>query len=370
MKFNTQQILDYMAKYPFESDANLAKIIIDDLKQPHSKVRALRRKIGDIRKSPQMEQECIRQGIDPKTVRNYWYKGKHYSIHATKKEVNYDELRDQIVSDMKNHAPEYKTVKRPVLRDPHLLVLSPADIHIGKLSRSFETGEEYNSQIAVTRTMEGVEGILNKSSGYNIEEIMLIIGNDVLHIDNPRRTTTSGTPQDTDGQWFDNFRMAKQLYVDIIERLLGVANVHVMFNRSNHDHMSGFFLADTIHSWFSKCGNISFDISLQDRKYYKYGNNLIGSTHGDGTKLETLPLLMATETPLWWSETIHRYIYSHHVHHKMSKDMVGVTVETLRSPSSTDGWHHRHGYQHAPKAIEGFIHHPQDGQTCRLNHFF
>ncbi len=44
----------------------------------------------------------------------------------------------------------------------------------------------------------------------------------------------------------------------------------------------------------------------------------------------------------------------HHVHHKLSKDYQGVTVESLRSASGTDSWHHRNGYQHAPKAIEGF----------------
>jgi len=83
-----------------------------------------------------------------------------------------------------------------------------------------------------------------------------------------------------------------------------------------------------------------------------------------------LPLLMAQEFPVEWSQTKHRYVYTHHVHHKMSKDFIGVTVESLRSPSGTDSWHHRNGYQHAPKAIEGFIHHKEHGQIARLTHLF
>ena len=51
-------------------------------------------------------------------------------------------------------------------------------------------------------------------------------------------------------------------------------------------------------------------------------------------------------------------------------DFIGVTVESLRSPSGTDSWHHRNGYQHSPKAIEGFIHHPEHGQIARLTHIF
>ena len=78
----------------------------------------------------------------------------------------------------------------------------------------------------------------------------------------------------------------------------------------------------------------------------------------------------AVEAKKDWSQSKHRYVYTHHVHHKNAKDYAGVTVESLRSPSGTDSWHHRNGYQHAPKAIEGFLHHPNFGQIARLTHIF
>jgi hypothetical protein len=49
---------------------------------------------------------------------------------------------------------------------------------------------------------------------------------------------------------------------------------------------------------------------------------------------------------------------------------MSVNVETLRSPSGTDSWHHKAGYQHSPKAIEGFIHSKKDGQVARITHLF
>jgi hypothetical protein len=248
--------------------------------------------------------------------------------------------------------------------------LDPADIHIGKLASSFETGEEYNNQIAVQRVKEGVKGILDKTAGFNINKILFIAGNDILHIDTPRRTTTSGTFQDTDGMWYDNFLIAKQLYIELLEMLVTVADVHFCFNPSNHDYTNGFFLADTIQSWFSKSENITFDCSIAHRKYYTYGENMIGSTHGDGAKAQDLPLLMAQESPQSWAQTKHRYVYTHHVHHKTSKDYIGVTVESLRSPSGTDSWHDRNGYKGAPKAVEGFLHHPEHGQIARITHIF
>ena len=79
---------------------------------------------------------------------------------------------------------------------------------------------------------------------------------------------------------------------------------------------------------------------------------------------------MAHEAKKDWGTTLHKYIYTHHVHHKTSKDFMGVTVESLRSPSATDSWHHRNLYQHAPKAVEGFIHSKLHGQISRITHLF
>ena len=145
---------------------------------------------------------------------------------------------------------------------------------------------------------------------------------------------------------------------------------------SNHDYQSGFHLAHALQCWFRNDKDITFDISVAHRKYYHYGKNLIGLEHGDGAKMDSLPLLMAQEKPNEWSKSKYRYWYLHHVHHKVkhkwldAKDFIGVTVESLRTPCGTDSWHHRNGYQHTPKAVEGFLHHKEHGQIARITHLF
>ena len=315
-------------------------------------------------------------GVDIESVKHGWLKTKEASLffknplHKDDAKNKLEELCKRLIQDMQKFAPKYPTIKRDPGKKEYLLVIDPADIHIGKLADSFETGEDYNNQIAVKRVKEGVQGILNKAQGFPIDKILFIGGNDILHIDTPSRTTTAGTKQDTDGQWYSNFLIAKQLYVDILIQLISVADVHFTFNPSNHDYQTGFFLADVIKTYFGNNKNISFDCSISHRKGFRYGSNLIGTTHGDGAKTQDLPLLMAQEFPIEWSKTKHRYVYTHHVHHKTSKDFIGVTVESLRSPSGTDSWHHIKGYQHAPKAVEGFIHHKENGQVARLTHLF
>lgn len=323
-----------------------------------------------------VQNACDSAGVSIKDVRHGWLKSKDASLAFTNKQFETKEaqefnlLKNQILDEARAYSPKYKTYKHEKSKSDHLLLIDPADVHVGKLCRSFETGEEYNQQIAVQRVKEGVNGILNKTIHFGVDQILFIIGNDILHTDNPKRTTTSGTPQDTDGMWYDNFLIAKQLYIDVIEQLMEIAPVCVVYNPSNHDYTHGFFLAQLIETHFRNAENVIFQVDLSHRKAFRYHNNLIGTTHGDGAREANLPLLLAQEFSNFWASTEHRYIYTHHVHHKTAKDYIGVTIESLRSPSGADSWHHRNGYQYAPKAIEGYIHHKEHGQIARITHLF
>ena len=318
--------------------------------------------------------ECETVGIDFDKVKHYWYKGEHYSINvkgAENETFNYHEFKQDFIDTVEKIRPNHIKIERSdLIEDSHALLIDPADIHINKLCSAFETGEDYNSQIAVQRVKQGVNSILKKSKYFNIDKIILIVGNDVLNTDNVKGQTTKGTDQDSHLKWFDAFIMAKQLYIDIIETLVQIADVEVIYNVSNHDEMSGFFLMDSLYSWYNTHENITFNRSPSHRKYTTYGKNLIGTTHGDGAKQNDLPLLMCHEASNYWHDCRHRYWFTHHVHHKTSKDIMSVQIESLRSPSPADSWHHKSGYQHSPLAIEGFIFHKEFGQVARLTTLF
>jgi hypothetical protein len=295
---------------------------------------------------------------------------------VTKEDYGLDEnqIFKKINNYIEEYSPTYTTIKRT--KGTHLLVVNPADIHIGKYANEVETGEAYDCETAVDRVLEGVEGLIAKSKGFNIDKILFCIGNDILHIDNVYGQTTKGTHQDTDGKWWEHYEIALMLYVKCVEMLRKIAPVDVIHSMSNHDYQSGFHLAHTLKSWFRKADDVRFDISVAHRKYYVYGENFIGLEHGDGAKMDNLPLLMAQEQPEMWAKTKYRYFYLHHIHHKVkhkwldAKDYIGVTVEYMRSPSSADSWHSRKGFKGAPKACEAFIHDKKSGQVARLTHYF
>jgi hypothetical protein len=322
------------------------------------------------------------RGIDKKDVVSvkHWQSASgefRFSI-VTKEDItaNENDILKTVSSFIENHSPHYPSIKRKIKLNNHLLVINPADIHIGKYANHLETGDGYNVEIACERVLEGLQGLIDKSKGFEVDRVLFCVGNDILHIDNVYNTTTAGTNQDVDGKWWEHFEIALALYVKCVEILREIAPVDVIHSMSNHDYQSGFHLAHALKSWFRNDSEVTFDISVAHRKYYKYGKNLIGLEHGDGAKLQNLPLTMAQERPLLWSETTHRYWYLHHLHHKVkhkwldAKDFIGVTVEYMRSPSGTDSWHSRKGYVGVPRAIESFLHQKDSGQVARLVHYF
>ena len=326
-----------------------------------------------VRQYRRAKEECEKEGLDPDTLHSGWIKNKNASLYfkqPKKEETDFKKLCENLIKELKDYTPKYTKIKRPPITDGHLFFCSPSDLHIGKLCRTFVSGQEYNSQIAVIRALEGVKGCVQKAKGFNIDKILFLLSGDLLHVDGGQ-TTTKGTIQQTDGLFSDNFIIAKKLMVEIIEILLSIADVHLIFTAGNHDHVTGFLMAQVLQAHFRKSKNITFDIDYTMRKYYTYGNVLIGSTHGDRIKWDLLPMLMADECKDW-SKTKYRYMFTQHVHHKISnKDLIGCTIESLRSPSGADSYHHKSGYQSSNNlAIESFLFHKEHGQVSRITHLF
>ena len=324
---------------------------------------------------------CNGLEVDPTTVKHLWKKTKQESIfvknplYKEQLEKDFELLKNDLLKEIKKYSPSYPKIKREKTKEGHLLVVDIADLHINKYATAELTGAEYNSKIAVERALEGTRGLLQKSIGFNIDKILFVIGNDVLNTDNLTKGTTKNTPQDTDVSWFEAFKIAKECYVKCIELCLGVADVDVVHCPSNHDQMSGCFLAETLATHFRLSENITFNTSPAYRKYYQYYNNLIELEHGDKGKVANLPLVIAQSVPKMWAETKFRYGYLHHVHHsdktqyQSSKDYIGINITYLRSPSSADIWHAENSYLNMV-AVEGFIHSKDNGRVSHLTHYF
>jgi len=331
-----------------------------------------------IQKYRRIKEESIAAGINPDDVKHGWLKTDKSSLFFKNPNFKTEEknkFAEDLIKELEQYSPKYPTIKRSKSKDGHLLVIDIADLHINKYAEAHLTGADYNSKIAVERAIEGTKGLIQKASGFNIEKVVFVIGNDVLNTDNLTKSTSKHTPQDTDVNWFKAFNIAKDCYIKCIELCMQVADVDIIHCPSNHDEMSGCLLAQTLHAWFRQSKNITFDISPKYRKYYQYYSNMLEFEHGHKGKMSNLPLQMANEQPQMWASTKFRYAYLHHVHHqdktqfKSGKDFTGCNVTYLRSPSSADLWHAESGYNNMV-AVEGFLHSKDMGRVSHITHYF
>lgn len=330
----------------------------------------------DVAEQTYIEQQASRFGALPDTIKGGWLKtkfdddGKGVSLKFWNTGVNLEAWREELLDEMRQHAPKYPEIVRAPSNEPHLMYVRLCDIHAGALADSLETGEDYDSSIAQSRVREGLASLIHKTAGFNISQTLLVTGDDLLQTDGVHRTTTKGTSVDVSEMWYRSFYVGRKIIVDTIETLLNVSDIHYQHIAGNHDKAASFFLSNNVQAWFRNCPNITFEVDPRERKAYLYGKSFIGSTHGHARMNDTkLALVMAKEFKEFWSKAEYEYIYKAHLHSKHASDQVGVTVETVRSPKATDSYEHTNAHI-SIAGMEVYLHSLDGGEIGRFTHNF
>jgi len=96
----------------------------------------------------------------------------YYGKPPEEAQRKFDEIIEELVEAAKEHSPSYAAETEAVVGghtlDSHLLVIDPADVHIGKLCVKSETGFTFNSEIAVERMKVGVARLVRKARSFGI----------------------------------------------------------------------------------------------------------------------------------------------------------------------------------------------------------
>jgi len=257
-------------------------------------------------------------------------------------------------------------VTGPSVCDSDLLTVIPmGDPHFGLLTWAEETGENFDLKIAERLTFDAVDRLA--ISGPNSETALLLNLGDYFHADNgTNRTPRSAAPLDVDGRFEKIARVGITAMVRCIRRLLEKhKHVIVRNNRGNHDPHQASMLTLALQGWFHNEPRVTIETSPSSFYYHRFGNVLIGSTHGDGAKLNDLPLIMATDAPGDWAAAKFRVWHCGHFHHDQLKEHPGCTVETHRTLAAGDAWHRHSGYR-SGRDMKAIIYHRSHGEVTRV----
>jgi hypothetical protein len=203
--------------------------------------------------------------------------------------------------------------------------------------------------------------LLSKARGYPIEKIVFPVGQDFFHMDSHKRDTFNDTGLESDSRYPKMFLVGCKACIAAIDQMRLIAPVDVLWVPGNHDRTASWHLAAYLSAWYSRCDNVTVDVSPTTRKYIRYGVNLIGYTHGDEEKHDSLPAIMAAEAGKDWANTSYREWHVGHWHKRKEvrytamDSHVGIPVRFLPSLSGTDFWHYAKGYINKQRAAEAYL---------------
>jgi hypothetical protein len=276
------------------------------------------------------------------------------------KEQRAQEIRAEI-EEIKNLDRTVKPSVTVPITTGNLLEINIADAHLGKLAWSQETGHEsYDSKIA-DAMYRRAQSALFARAGVKFEKVLMIIGNDLMNSDNAEGTTTKGTQVSTDGRYHKTFYRARTLMIDSIEQARKIAPVHVIVMPGNHDRLACFHLGDSLEMYFHADPLVFIDNEPTSRKYFQWGKVMLMFCHGDREKRMDMPLVMASEQPKMWGETLFRECHTGHLHQTRTEELHGVRVRILPSLSPPDAWHATNAYVGCLRSAEGYIWNKSEG---------
>jgi hypothetical protein len=248
-----------------------------------------------------------------------------------------------------------------------LLEIATPDLHVGKLAHSIETGgRPYDVKIAIATFERALEALVARTAIYNVEEILLVAGNDLFNSDSPENETTAGTAVSCDGRFHKTFHHVRNMMVKAVERLRQIAKVHVLIVPGNHDRLTAYHLGDSLECYFHADPQVRVTNTPAVRKYVEWGKCLIGFCHGDEGRRTEYAQLMAVENPQAWGRTEYREIHTGHYHKQQLEEFHGVRVRILSALCPADDWHAAQGYIGAVRQAEAFVWSKAEGLLAQV----
>jgi hypothetical protein len=286
-----------------------------------------RRNMSNIRTDTHvgLEEECETVGIPLNSVSNYWYKGKHYSIHAKANELSYLQAIEDIIKDLPKR--KLKAIKQAKKKNLIACKATLSDMHIGldpNPGGRALFGYEYSAEIFRGNLDKVYSSIIKEYNRYGKFDLLVLddLGDG---LDGWNGMTTRGghsLPQNMDNvTCFKTYVFGK---LDLIERLYeaNIANKIYVRNVSNCNHSGDFgYTANVaiqmiIERTYEKEA-VEFYILEKFMEHFEYGSHTFILTHGKDREYmkQGLPYKLDNKAIKFISDYIEHYnITSKYIH--------------------------------------------------------
>jgi hypothetical protein len=244
----------------------------------------------------------------------------------------------------------------PLLQPPPMILIprstrrfaaltSSGELHYGKQGWIGETGEVFDRAVADNRLARTTEAMMSEIQIFGRpEEIIYVVGNDDLHVDGAHPETSAGTPMDvnaTGRQMIDEFY---EIQVREIQRLRSISPVRIVLSAGNHNTFSAYMVMKMLNIQFASAADVTVQLTARMRSYVRYGNSLLGMTHGHLIKPINLMATMGVEARADFGGAMYKYWFTGHLHSLAAENLVGGTRYQMPALSGPDRWHVESGF--------------------------
>jgi hypothetical protein len=238
------------------------------------------------------------------------------------------------------------------------------DPHLGMYAWGRESGDDFDLKMAESYLCEAVSRLV-ACSPKSKTAIMLNLG-DFFHSDTQdNRTRRSGHSLDIDTRWSKVLRAGVRAMMTCIDAAAKKHERVIVRNSiGNHDDHTSQMLAIALALFYENNPRVVIEDSPSRFWFYRFGKVLFGSTHGDTTKPNQLPGIMAHDKADAWGKTKHRYWYTGHIHNQNVIEYPGCIWESFRTLAAKDAWTAGAGYR-SGRDMYAIVHHQDHGEVER-----
>lgn len=322
---------------------------------------SLRRQLKSIDPALKQAMDSIGTQLVPSVA---WVKTKGFSVLLRPPVADPVDLASHLASVFATIQPT-PAVTLTATADMDLLTLYPlADVHLGMLSWGEETGEDYDTAIAVARLRRGMAACV--AAAPPAGTAVVLNAGDFLHAnDDTNSTPASKHALDTDSRHWRTLDAAVQVTIDLIEMAL-TKHAHVIYRamRGNHDPSAPPVLTFALAQRYRDNPRVTIEKNPSDFFVHEFGQVMIAAHHGDKAKPDRLVMFFADEHASVWGRSRYRYLWTGHLHHHKSQDIGGMKWEQLRAVSARDAYASSHAYS-ARSEMVSVTYHRDRGEVQR-----
>lgn len=280
-------------------------------------------------------------------------------------ELDLDTIVAQVTEAIKEHEGRSATIEAPTHADDDLsTVYVLPDAHLGMMAWEKETGTNYDLKIAENVIKQSLDRLF-QSTPKSGTGIVLSLG-DLLHFDGYEPVTSrSRNILDADGRYPKVLKAATSVLIWKVDNALAKhGRVIVRILPGNHDDQSAIAVSLALAMYYRNNERVTVDEDPSRFWWWRFGNTFLGATHGDMTKMQDMPLIMAASRPEDWGASKYRVVFTGHIHHKSAIEQGGVIVESFQSPAARDAWHAASGYN-SGRSLSAVTFHRLHGEVSR-----